>query len=274
MSVMKDDGPSRPRKHIDDDDDDDVAPNGSSHPLSLVLGCLCFPFTICCSCFTLQEREEAVILNYGKYAGVLKEPGIHCSNCWGRSILRVSTKTISIDLPNVKTADQNGNPLIVSGVLAYTIRNAKKAVLDVNNADTYVITQAQAILKQIVARYPYEAEQGGHSLKSDGGAIGQEFVEMLQERVQLAGIKVQSFAFNEISYAPEIAAGMLKKQQAAATVHARKVIVQGAVEIASGAVGALAEKGIQLEPEHQSRLVTNVLTVMCSDRDAQPTVSL
>jgi len=261
------------KKH-DDFDEGDVAPEGFSHPLSLVLGILCFPFTACCSCFTLQEREEAVVLSYGKYAGVLKVPGIHCSNCWGRSLLRVSTKTMSVDLPNVKTADLNGNPLIVSGVLAYTVRNSKKALLEVDNYSAYVITQAQAILKQIVARYPYEAHDGGHALKSDGGAIGQEFTDLLQERVMLAGVKIQSFAFNEISYAPEIASGMLKKQQAAATVQARRVIVTGAVEIASGAVTELGAKGIHLAPEHQSRLVTNVLTVMCSDRDAQPTVAL
>jgi len=258
---------------IDDVEDIDEAPAGNVHPLSVVMGCLCLPFTLCCSFFTIQEREEAVILNYGKYAGVLKEPGIHCSNCWGRTILRVSTKTLSVDLPNIKTADLNGNPLLVSGVLAYKIRNSKKALLEVNNAETFVFTQAQAILKQIVARYPYENE-GGHSLKSDGGAVGQEFVELLQEKVLLAGVKIQSFAFNEISYAPEIASGMLKKQQAAATVQARKVIVQGAVDIATGAVVELAAKGVHLEQEHQSRLVTNVLTVMCSDRDAQPTVAL
>jgi len=270
MSIEVTSGSSK----LDEDlDDVDEAPAGFSHPLSMIMGCLCLPFTLCCSCFTLQEREEAVILNFGKYAGVLKAPGIHFSNCWGRTILRISTKTLSVDLPNIKTADLNGNPLIVSGVLAYKIRNSKKALLDVNNVETYVFTQAQAILKQIVARYAYEND-GGHSLKSDGGAVGQEFVELLQEKVQIAGVKIQSFAFNEISYAPEIAAGMLKRQQAAATVQARKVIVQGAVEIATGAVAELAAKGVHLEQEHQSRLVTNVLTVMCSDRDAQPTVAL
>jgi len=267
-SVLKD-------KQVEDEfeEEDLHVPAGSNHPLSIFLGCLCFPFTICGSFFTLQEREEAVILRYGKYAGVIKEPGIHCSNCWGRTVLRVSTKTISVDLPNVKTADANGNPLIVSGVLSYTIRNPKKAKIDVSNSTAYVITQAQATLKQIVAKYPYESD-AGHSLKSDGGAVGQEFVEILQERVRIAGVKVHSFAFNEISYAPEIAAGMLKRQQAAATVQARRVIVQGAVDIAHGAVTELAAKGIHLEAEHQSRLVTNVLTVMCSDRDAQPTVAL
>jgi len=244
------------------------------HPLACFMGVICFPCTIC-SCYVIQERQAAVIMTYGKYSGTVAEPGIHFRNVWGRDLRKISTKVCSVDLPHTKVVDANGNPLLISGVLTYQYINPKKAVLDVENANQYVYTQAQAALKQIVSRYPYEShEEGGHCLKSESAMIGDEMVAILQERVSIAGCKVHSFAFNEISYAPEIAAGMLKRQQAAATIAARKQIILGAVEIACGAVKELEARGIPMDPSAQSHLVTNLLTVICSDRDSQPTVAL
>jgi len=262
--------------HRDKDADihEDNHPITTCHPLSCVLGVLCFPITVC-SCYTVQERESAVLLTYGKYAGTVKEPGIHWANLWGRDLRKISTKVISVDLPHTKVIDANGNPLLISGVLTYQFVSPKKAVLDVENANKFVYTQAQAALKQIVSRYPYESDiEGTHCLKNESANIGNEMVSILQARVNISGTKIHSFAFNEISYAPEIAAGMLKRQQAAATVAARKVIILGAVEIAHGAVQELAERGVTMDDRAKVTLVTNLLTVICSDHDAQPIVPL
>jgi len=128
-------------------------------------------------------------------------------------------------------------------------------------------------LKQIVSRYPYESEEG-HCLKTDSEIISREVVRILQDRVKIAGVLINSFTFNEISYAPEIASGMLKRQQASAILQARKLIVHGAVEIAHGAVSELQQRGIILDDAAKCKVVSNLLTVICSESNAAPVIPL
>jgi len=217
-----------------------------------------------------------VLLDYGKYNGTAKTPGCHYVCAPGRTMNRVSTKVKSIQIAETKTIDKNGNPLIINGILSYQIRSAKKAALDVENADRFVLTQGLAAMKQIVARYPYEGEegQGNHCLKTSADVISHEMIAVLQERVQVAGIRVLTFTFNEISYAPEIAAGMLKRQQAQAVLQARKVIVSGAVEIAQATVHELEAQGIAMDDKSRIKIVGNLITVICSDSAAAPVIPL
>lgn len=258
------------------DFDDEPEPNPSvCSPLSCFIGSLCFPWTLM-SCFTTQPREEVVVLDYGKYSGTIKDPGCHYICLPGRTMYRVSTKVKSTQIAETKTIDKNGNPLIINGILSYQIKSAKKASLDVQNADAFVVTQGLAAMKQVVARYPYEAasEADGHCLKAAADVIGQEVVNILQERVHVAGVKVLTFTFNEISYAPEIAAGMLKRQQAQAVLQARKMIVSGAVEIAQSTVHELEAHGIAMDDQSKIKIVGNLLTVICSDSAAAPVMPL
>jgi len=245
----------------------------SCAPLSCVLG------TICCgmglfSCFTVDPKQEVVLLDYGKYNGTVKVPGCHYACCFGRTMFKVSTRVKSIVIPETKTIDVNGNPLLINGILSYQIRDVRKATLDVQNADTFIQTQGLAALKQIVSRYPYETEDGGHCLKKAADIIGHEMVQVLQTRVGVAGIQVLSFTFNEISYAPEIASGMLKRQQAEAIVQARKIIVRGAVDIAQSAIHELEQQGIKLDDRAKGMLASNLLTVICSDTPTSPVLPL
>jgi hypothetical protein len=191
--------------------------------LSCVLGSFCLPFSLF-SCFVLGPKEEAVLLNFGSFNGVARDPGCHYVCCMGRTILKTSTKVQSMVLPTSKTIDRDGNPLVVSGVLSYQVRNAKKALLDIENVTSFIRTQSIAALKQIVARYPYEGDE--MCLKNNADAIALELVTRLQSRVQIAGLTVLTFTFNEISYATEIASAMLKKQQAQAILSARSAIVR------------------------------------------------
>jgi hypothetical protein len=127
----------------------------------------------------------------------------------------------------------------------------------------------------VVSRYPYESQDAGaHSLKTETAVVGKELVELLQLKADVAGVKIVSFDLNEIAYAPEIAANMLRRQQANALVAARRTIVDGAVLIATEAVAQLKRNQIEMDPAQQTHLVTNLLTVICSDKDAQPTVPL
>jgi len=244
-------------------------------PMSYVLGCLCLPFTLCCSLYCVQEREEVVVLNFGRYVGTDKEPGVHFRNCCGRDLKRIATAKIAAHLPNTKVVDKNGNPLIVSGVIVYYFVNTQRAALDVVQAQQFVYDQAQVVMKQIVSKYPYEADdeqQEIFSLKTEASEIGVEYVRTLQKVVNVAGAKILSFQFNELSYAPEIAMGMLKKQLATALVSARQTIVNGAVDIAHGAITHLEKRGVTMQPEEKTRLVSNLLLVICSDADSQGSV--
>jgi len=226
----------------------------------------------------VSEREEVVKLNFGNYTGSISEPGIHWANCCGRELRKVDKRIVSVDLPNTKVIEKNGNPLIVSAIVVYSIQNAKRATIDVQDVRTFIINEATAVLKRIVSMYPYEAhdENGKEdtmSLKNDPVAIQNKMTRMLQKHVKVAGAKIHQFRFNELSYAPEIAAGMLRRQQARAMVAARKKITQGAVEIAYGASDKLAERGVKMTPEEKKRLTSNLLAVIAADSDNTTTTT-
>merc|ERR1712070_1208403 len=180
-----------------------------------------------------------------------------------------------MDIAKQKVADLDGNPVIVSGVVSYRIVNSKRAALDVTNATQYVHIQAQTILKQVVSRYPYEsAADGRPSLKTETSDIGRQLKSLLQQRALVAGVEIITFELADLSYAPEIAQMMLVRQQAKAMVDARKTIVKGAVGIVSEALEELRTNGLTLEKDEVSKLTTNLLTVICGESGATPTIAL
>ena len=142
-----------------------------------------------------------------------------------------------------------------------------------------------ATLKQVVSKYPYEADDEGEaspssqhrhglSLKTEAAQVSRELKDVLQDRLAHAGVKVLAFNLTDLSYAPEIAQAMLVRQQAEAMVKARRLIVKGAVDISEDAVSQLEAKGVQLSKEEKTKVVTNLLTVICGDQKATPTLSV
>jgi len=236
---------------------------------------LCFPFSIC-SCFTVTEKEEVMTLHYGRYTGLIKEPGCQFVNCWGRELIRVSKAKISVDLPNIKVVDRNGNPLVVSGIVVYQFDNIKKSKIDFQDSSTFVRNQSQATLKRIASRYPYEVEETSEELcfSRNADEITSLAREILQKQVAIAGVFIDSIQLNQISYAPEIAQGMLKKQQAMAMISARRTLVNGAVKIAYDAVEKLEELGIKMVPKDRTKLVSNLLTVTVAEEQVHPMLDL
>jgi len=250
---------------------------GKVSPCATLWGILFFPLTLLCSCFTVTEREEVITLHYGKYTGIIKDPGCHWVNLWGRELIRVSKAKISIDLPNIKVVDKNGNPLIVSGIVVYHFVNIKKSNIDFQQPNTFVRNQSQATLKRIASRYPYEVEdksRDGLCLSRDADEITLIAKDILQQHVDIAGVMIDSIQFNQISYAPEIAQGMLRKQQAMAMISARRTLVYGAVRIAHDAVEKLEENGIKMVPKDKSKLVSNLLTVTVAEEQVHPVLDL
>jgi len=253
---------------------------------SLETGGLCCPNVLSCflgtifpcawfgACSCVDEKTEKVLLYYGKYHGVIREPGCYCWNPYGVNSRLVSTARVAIDLVHVKVADGKGNPLLVSGVVTYEIIDARRAALDVPLTRSFVNTQGLAVMKKIASMYPYEAKEGEHSLKSEAAHLRSQMINMLQDRVTAAGVKIFNFELTDLAYAPEIAQAMLIRQQAEAMVDARKIIVEGAVAISYGALVGLGERNLQLSVTDQSRLVSSLLTVICGDSKVQPQLSV
>jgi len=252
--------------------EEDIDTEGKPSIIATVLGYLCLPLTLF-SCYELDQGEEAVLLSYGAYWKTQKEPGCHWANCIGREIKKISKKHQTLEVPVNKILDLHGNPVTVSGIVTYYVKNSKKATLDVEDYHQFILSQATASMKRVVSQYPYESNEGD-SLKLESAVIGTELVNDLQQKVQVAGIKVVSFQFNEMSYAPEIAQVMLRKQQATAILNARKTIVDGAVNLVHSATQQLQEKNVSLTENDKSKLITNLMTVMCADNNVQPTLNL
>ena len=226
--------------------------------------------TLLASIVLVHPQEEKVIISWGKFSDLLKEPGIYLKNVWGRQVIPVSVKRQTLELPRTTVADGNGNPIVIAAVVTYRYLDSKKVALDIEDAHGFVKTQAMAVLKQVASKYPYESPSG-HSLKAEAQIIGAEMVALLQTKVDPAGTEVSAFELSDLSYAPEIAQSMLVRQQAQALVDARKIVVEGAVEIVYEAIHQLEAKGLGLGEGERSRLVSNLLTVICGEAKVQPT---
>eukprot|EP00056_Hartaetosiga_gracilis_P000413 m.38260 g.38260 ORF g.38260 m.38260 type:complete len:292 (-) comp10198_c0_seq1:232-1107(-) len=247
--------------------------NGVSWCASIAL----CPFTFFANFFTVNQNTEAVVLRFGRYEQTIKDPGCHCNPFCGRSVINISHKLQSVDLPRSQqrvVIDAEGNPLIVSAVATYQIVNSYRAALDVSMPENFLVTQGETVLKNVIATYPYEASDSMPSLRTHSSAVSLELKRQLQQRVTPAGILVHGFDLKEITYAPVIASAMLKRQQAQAIISARQAIVTGAVGISTQALETLKTSGVEFSPEEGTRLVSNLLTVLCAETDVQPTLPM
>jgi len=242
--------------------------------LTTILSIVFFPITLLGSWIVVSPQEEVVLLRWGRFSRLMREPGLSWVTLWGRRAIPISTKQQAIEVHRTVVADGNGNPILAAAVVTFRFVDTRRAALDVEDAPAFVRTQAMAVLKQVASRYPYESATHATSLKSETAVIAGEMREILQSKVQVAGAEVVSFELSDLSYAPEIARAMLVRQQAQALVDARKVIVEGAVEIVDHAIALLREKGHRMQPTEQERLVSNLLLVICGESHVQPTVSV
>jgi len=237
---------------------------------------LIFAVSIILACFfTLEPGIEAVHLFFGNYVQTVKEPGIHFVQPIGRTLRKVSVRQVTHDIPISTVVEATGNPVLVSAVLRYQVIEAEKAVLNVHNHNQFVADQASAILKRVVSRYPYESPDPDiPCLRKETGEIGVALKHELQKVVKVAGVKVISVKLNDLTYAPEIAQAMLIRQQAIALIDARKVIVEGAVDMVKDATERLESYGFRLPTSEQNRLVANLMVVLCSSQDTQPVIPI
>jgi len=226
------------------------------------------PF-LCGGFYVVEPRQAVANVHCGVLTAVEDEPGCHYAACCCLEQHWTELKQKTMEIPTAKVADGNANPINVSCIVNYRIVDPKKAIMNVENLTQYVNTNAQAVLKQTVSHYTY------NQLKGEYSHINEQMKSQLQPLVDIAGVEVASMSLNDLSYASEVAAAMLKKQQAAALIEARTLIVEGACRIAQDAILKLEqESDLNLSDEAKVRIVTNLLTVTCSEGEAVPTLGL
>lgn len=242
---------------------------------------------VCFMGFKVMAPNEALVLTlFGKYHGTLKRNGFFFVNpfcaavnpaaAFGKFGKKLSLKAMTLNNDKQKVNDEEGNPIEISVVVIWRICDTSKAVFAVENYMTFISTQCDSAIRQVARQYPYDVAEGGDekSLRGSSQEIAEVLKAELQSRVNMAGIEIMDARINNLAYAPEIAAAMLQRQQAAAIIAARQKIVDGAVSMVDMALKKLSDNNIvELDDERKAAMVSNLLVVLCGNRDAQPIVN-
>ncbi len=254
----------------------------------MVAGMLLFVIglILLCGFKTLQPNEAYVFTLFGKYYGSLKREGFFWVNPFcaavnpARSTMgsakKLSLKAMTLNNEKQKVNDEEGNPIEISVVVIWRIVNTARAVFNVDNYMAYLSTQCDAAIRQVARQYPYDVSTNGDEKSLRGSA--QEVADILkgeiQTRTEMAGIEILEARISHLAYAPEIAAAMLQRQQASAIIAARQKIVEGAVSMVKMALDKLSDEHIvELDDEKKAQMVSNLLVVLCGNKDAQPVVN-
>lgn len=226
----------------------------------------------------LQPNQACVITFFGKYSGTFYHTGFYWINPLYTK-LRISQRLHNLDINPIKVNDRMGNPIMIGLVLVWRIADTYKAVFDIDASQSlsqFVGIQSDAALREVAGRYAYDNDEAGTdeaTLRSGGDRVNEELERKLNERVEMAGIEVTEARINYLAYAPEIAAAMLKRQQAAAVISAREKIVEGAVSMVKMALDRIESEGVsRLTDAERARITGNLLLVLCSDESAQPVI--
>ena len=245
----------------------------------------------------LEPNEARVTTWFGKYSGTFKETGFFWINPF-YGTKKVSLRARNLDAEPIKVNDKTGNPVMIGLVLVWKLSDTYKALFEVdtqtmarvatgqvgtdmrsimNALERFVRVQSDAALRQVAGQYAYDDEDNKHNeltLRGGGEEINEQLEEKLNERLALAGIEVVEARINYLAYAPEIAAVMLRRQQASAIITAREKIVEGAVSMVKMALDKLsAEEVVELDDDKKAAMVSNLLVVLCGDDSAQPVVN-
>lgn len=261
-----------------------------------------------CGLKVIHPNEALVLTLFGNYYGTLYQPGFYWVNPFCTAInptaeqrnlrtaktvasgdteisvstgstsirKKVSLRTLTLDNKRQKVNDELGNPVEIGTVVIWRVANATKAVLNVENYVEYLSIQCDAITRNAARHYPYDTNDGmdEKTLRGSSQEIADIMQEELQQKVADAGIEILDVRITHLAYAPEIASAMLQRQQAAAIIDARQKIVEGAVSMVEMALNQLSENQIvELDEERKAAMVSNLLVVLCGNKDAQPIVN-
>lgn len=244
--------------------------------------------------YTMQEPNEArALMFFGKYVGTFRKTGFYWINPL-MSAKKVSLRARNLNPEPIKVNDKAGNPVLIGMVLVWRLKDTYKALFDIDSETTvaqlggmagarmnmfekFVAVQSDAALRQVAGMYAYDengTEGDEITLRGGGDTVNEVLTDKLNERLAMAGLEVVEARINYLAYAPEIAAVMLRRQQAAAIISAREKIVDGAVSMVKLALDKLNNEDIvDLDEEKKAAMVSNLLVVLCSEESAQPVIN-
>ena len=226
----------------------------------------------------VNPNGSRVLLLFGKYMGTIKKNGLFWVNPF-YSKNKISLRASNFDSERLKVNDKLGNPIMISTILVWRVTDTYKAAFDVDDYKNFVRVQTDAAVRKLASMYPYDnfADEGHTediTLRSSVNEVSEALEKEVQERLAMAGIEVLEARIGYLAYAQEIANAMLKRQQATAIVAARHKIVEGAVSMVEMALDQLGKKEIiDLDEERKAAMVSNLMVVLCSDKDASPIVN-
>jgi regulator of protease activity HflC (stomatin/prohibitin superfamily) len=224
--------------------------------------------------FTIQPNEAKVLTLFGKYVGSVKRDGFHWANPFIRK-RRISLRIRNFESAQIKVNDHEGNPIEIAAVVVWRVVETAEACFEVDDYEHYVKVQSEAAVRNLATHYPYDAYVEGHkSLRGNTAEIADQLKVEVQDRLAKAGVEVLETRINHLAYAQEIAAAMLQRQQAGAIIAARQRIVEGAVGMVEMALELLSKREIvTLDNERKAAMVSNLLVVLCGDRNTQPVIN-
>lgn len=236
---------------------------------------LVLAFVLICGLYVVQPNQAVAILLFGDYRGSDRATGLRWVLPW------YTRKTISLRVRNVtsdklKVNDKRGNPIEIAANVVWRVKDSAQALFDVDDYAAFVNIQIDTGLRDIASRYAYDhtEDDAEPTLRAEAEIVAERLKEELRERVAVAGVMVDEARLAHLAYAPEIAGAMLKRQQAEAVLAARAKIVTGAVGMVENALQMLGERGVvELDEERRASMVSNLLVVLCADREAQPVVN-
>lgn len=246
-------------------------------PVMIVLA---FLFVMgCVGYFTQEPNEARVMIFFGRYCGTSRRVGYYWVNPF-MNRRKLSLRLCNMDIDPIKVNDKVGNPVLIGMVLVWRIKDTYRAVFDIDpgsSLDRFVRIQSDAALREVTGHYAYDTEganSGELTLRDGGSEINELLERKINDRLDMAGIEVVEARINYLAYAPEIAAVMLRRQQASAIISAREKIVEGAVSMVDMALRHIEQSGmVTLDNERKAAMVSNLLVVLCADEAATPVIN-
>ena len=248
-----------------------------SSPLLVVVGVVVIVLDIflLLGLFIVNPNEAKVLQLFGRYVGTVKEPGLRWANPFFSKKV-ISQRVRNFESSKLKVNEKEGSPIEIAAVVVWRVIDTAEAAFEVDDYENFVHVQSEAALRNLATQHPYDSHdvEGTISLRGNTAEIAQQLKAEVQDRLAKAGVEVLEARISHLAYAPEIAAAMLRRQQASAVVAARAKIVEGAVGMVEMALEMLASKQvIALDEERKAQMVSNLLVVLCGEHDAQPVVN-
>lgn len=246
-------------------------------PVVLTIGIILFLIVILfsTSLTIIQPNEAKVLTFFGNYIGTIRDAGLFMT------VPFTNKETVSLRVCNfnsqiLKVNDSKGNPVEIAAVIVYKVVDTAKALFSVDDYEQFVQIQSESAVRHVASEYPYDSfeDQDAITLRGNPTEVSERLTAELQERLNVAGVKIIETRLTHLAYATEIASAMLQKQQSSAILSARKIIVEGAVSITEEAIERLSkEANLDLTDEQRLQIINNIMVAIISERGTQPVIN-